>query len=58
MTAKHIMDARARRSKKYIALHEKLRDEVEADASKKTPRSEKQIRKWARHEIHRMCGGI
>jgi hypothetical protein len=52
------MDARARRSKKYVAMHEKLRAEVEADATKKTPRSEKQIRKWARHEIHRLCGGI
>lgn len=49
MTAKHIMDSRARKAKKYIALHAELRREVESDRIQSSKRS----RKAAKSAEHR-----
>jgi len=51
-------DAKQRRSRKYIELHAALAADVAADKRKPSisAKSPKQLRKWAQHEIHRMCG--
>ena len=55
MTARHIMDARARASKKYRETHEKLRREVYGDqAPTLAAKSPKQIRKFAKSELFRL----